>query len=153
MTFSIDNPRGVATTPLGKYVWEKPSGEQGLKSLECLLSVSSTAAWVGFSVFVLFLFCFCLFVSCLFLCFLIGQSPINGFLKLFLKIRSKSWPCRSSQTKCKRHTPCTRLQKKSWIAKALTDHTTCYSFRIKYFLQNNPRKLFLYQIINISVFR
>ena len=29
MTFSIDNPRGVAT-PLGKYVWEKPSGEQGL---------------------------------------------------------------------------------------------------------------------------
>ena len=34
MTFSIDNPRGVATTPpLGKYVWEKPSGEQGLKEL------------------------------------------------------------------------------------------------------------------------
>ena len=31
MTFSIDNPRGVATTPLGKYVWEKPSGEQGLR--------------------------------------------------------------------------------------------------------------------------
>ena len=33
MTFSIDNPRGVATTPpppLGKYVWEKPSVEQGL---------------------------------------------------------------------------------------------------------------------------
>ena len=30
MTFSIDNPRGVATTPLGKYVWEKPLGEQGL---------------------------------------------------------------------------------------------------------------------------
>ena len=30
MTFGIDNPRGVATTPLGKYVWEKPSGEQGL---------------------------------------------------------------------------------------------------------------------------
>ena len=30
MTFSIDNPRGVATTPLGKYVWEKPSGEQGI---------------------------------------------------------------------------------------------------------------------------
>ena len=33
MTFSIDNPRGVATTPpLGKCVWEKPSGEQGLIS-------------------------------------------------------------------------------------------------------------------------
>ena len=32
MTFSIDNPRGVATTPLGKYVWEKPSGEQGLNN-------------------------------------------------------------------------------------------------------------------------
>ena len=30
MTFSIDNPRGVAT--LGKYVWEKPSGEQGLNA-------------------------------------------------------------------------------------------------------------------------
>ena len=31
MTFGIDNPEGVATTPpLGKYVWEKPSGEQGL---------------------------------------------------------------------------------------------------------------------------
>ena len=27
MTFSIDNPRGG---PLGKYVWEKPSGEQRL---------------------------------------------------------------------------------------------------------------------------
>ena len=33
MTFSIDNPRGVATTPLGKYVWEKPSGEQGLNKM------------------------------------------------------------------------------------------------------------------------
>ena len=31
MTFSIDNPRGVA---LGKYVWEKPSGEQGLMTSE-----------------------------------------------------------------------------------------------------------------------
>ena len=30
MTFSINNPEGVATTPLGKYAWEKPSGEQGL---------------------------------------------------------------------------------------------------------------------------
>ena len=42
MSFSIDNPAGGATTPLGKYVWEKPSGEQGLKRtqkiviLECL---------------------------------------------------------------------------------------------------------------------
>ena len=32
MTFSIDNPRGVATTPLRKYVWEKPSGKQGLSN-------------------------------------------------------------------------------------------------------------------------
>ena len=24
MTFSIDNPEGVATTPFGKYVWENP---------------------------------------------------------------------------------------------------------------------------------
>ena len=31
MTFSIDNPRGLQQPPLGKYVWEKPSGEQGLK--------------------------------------------------------------------------------------------------------------------------
>ena len=33
MTFSIDNPEGVDTTPFGKYVWEKPSGEQGLRIL------------------------------------------------------------------------------------------------------------------------
>ena len=35
MTFSIDNPEGGCNNPppppLGKYVWEKPSGEQGLK--------------------------------------------------------------------------------------------------------------------------
>ena len=32
MTFSIDNPEGgLQQPPLGKYVWEKPSGEQGLK--------------------------------------------------------------------------------------------------------------------------
>ena len=30
MTFSIDNPRGLQQHPLGKYVGEKPSGEQGL---------------------------------------------------------------------------------------------------------------------------
>ena len=30
MTFSIDNQRGLQQPPLGKYVWEKPSGEQGL---------------------------------------------------------------------------------------------------------------------------
>ena len=31
MTFSIDNPEGGChNPPLGKYVWEKPSGEQGL---------------------------------------------------------------------------------------------------------------------------
>ena len=32
MTFSIDNPEGELQQPppLGKYVWEKPSGEQGL---------------------------------------------------------------------------------------------------------------------------
>ena len=33
MTFSIDNPEGGCNNPpLGKYVWEKPSGEQGLSS-------------------------------------------------------------------------------------------------------------------------
>ena len=32
MTFSIDNPEGGCNNPpLGKYVWEKPSGEQGFK--------------------------------------------------------------------------------------------------------------------------
>ena len=33
MTFSIDNPEGGCNNPLplGKYVWEKPSGEQGLR--------------------------------------------------------------------------------------------------------------------------
>ena len=31
MTFGIDNPEGGCNNPpLGKYVWEKPSGEQGL---------------------------------------------------------------------------------------------------------------------------
>ena len=34
MTFSIDNPGGLQQPPLGKYVWEKPSGEQGL-SWQC----------------------------------------------------------------------------------------------------------------------
>ena len=34
MTFSIDNPEGGCNNPpLGKYVWEKPSGEQGLTPL------------------------------------------------------------------------------------------------------------------------
>ena len=36
---------------------------------------------------------------------------------------------------------------KSWIAKALTDQTTCLISDQIFFLQNNPRKLFLYQII------
>ena len=31
MTFNIDNTEGVATTPFGKYVWQKPSGGQGLR--------------------------------------------------------------------------------------------------------------------------
>ena len=34
MTFSIDNPRGVATTPLRKICLGKPSGEQGLTWLK-----------------------------------------------------------------------------------------------------------------------
>ena len=47
MTFSIDNPRGVATTPLGKYVWEKPSGEQGLIFICVQFGFSSTYTfWV-----------------------------------------------------------------------------------------------------------
>ena len=34
MTFGIDNPEGGCNNPpLGKYVWEKPSGEQGLKEI------------------------------------------------------------------------------------------------------------------------
>ena len=31
MTFSIDNPGALQQPPFGKYVWEKPSGEQELK--------------------------------------------------------------------------------------------------------------------------
>ena len=49
MTFSIETPRGVATTPLGKYVWEKPSGEQGLN-----VTIEHTVIWVktyAFSIF------------------------------------------------------------------------------------------------------
>ena len=42
MTFSIDNPEGGCNNPpLGKYVWEKPSGEQGFTSFgrkECNLT-------------------------------------------------------------------------------------------------------------------
>ena len=38
MTFSIDNPEGGCNNPpLGKYVWEKPSGEQGLRELSSKL--------------------------------------------------------------------------------------------------------------------
>ena len=33
MTFSIDNPGGLQQPPLGKYVWEKTPGEQGLSWL------------------------------------------------------------------------------------------------------------------------
>ena len=37
MTFSIDNPEGDCNNPpLGKYVWEKPSGEQGLNQIQKL---------------------------------------------------------------------------------------------------------------------
>ena len=39
MTFGIDNPEGgLQQPPLGKYVWEKPSGEQGLKKKKFLQS-------------------------------------------------------------------------------------------------------------------
>ena len=39
MTFSIDNPKGgLQQPPLGKYVWEKPSGEQGLTTVYYLWS-------------------------------------------------------------------------------------------------------------------
>ena len=34
MTISIDKPEGIATTLLEKYVWDKPSGEQGLRQPE-----------------------------------------------------------------------------------------------------------------------
>ena len=33
MTFSIDNPRGLQQPPLGKYVWEKPSGKTRVNCL------------------------------------------------------------------------------------------------------------------------
>ena len=42
MTFSIDNPEGGCNNPpLGKYVWEKPSGEQGL-SPKLVLAMQQT---------------------------------------------------------------------------------------------------------------
>ena len=38
MTFGIDNPEGGCNNPpLGKNVWEKPSGEQGLISQSLLV--------------------------------------------------------------------------------------------------------------------
>ena len=46
MTFSIDNPEGGCNNPLlGKYFWEKPSGEQGLKVsfIRCNASLKSNA--------------------------------------------------------------------------------------------------------------
>ena len=48
MTFSIDNPEGglQQPPPLGKYVWEKPSGEQGLHKI---LQTSSTLTQAGIS--------------------------------------------------------------------------------------------------------
>ena len=48
MTFSIDNPEGGCNNPpLGKYVSEKPSGEQGLNLL-------SRVTWGHFSKNVIF---------------------------------------------------------------------------------------------------
>ena len=39
MTFGIDNPEGgLQQPPLGKYVWEKPSGEQGLNVIGVVVS-------------------------------------------------------------------------------------------------------------------
>ena len=41
MTFSIDNPEGGCNNPpLGKYVWEKPSEEQGLKVHSYVMQIS-----------------------------------------------------------------------------------------------------------------
>ena len=49
MTFSIDNPEGgFNNPPLGKYVWEKPSGEQGLKpELSMFMEISKDMQSIG----------------------------------------------------------------------------------------------------------
>ena len=40
MTFSIDNPEGGCNNPpLGKYVWGKPSGEQGLSKYQIFIKL------------------------------------------------------------------------------------------------------------------
>ena len=54
MTFSIDNPRGLQQPPLGKYVWEKPSGEQGLNIICKNLSSKTSAQKVLTSIFATF---------------------------------------------------------------------------------------------------
>ena len=50
MTFSIDNPEGGCNNPpLGKYVWEKPSGEQGLRCVKtvCCQNIFIFYKYVG----------------------------------------------------------------------------------------------------------
>ena len=50
MTFSIDNPEGGCNNPpLGKYVLEKPSGEQGLNAI--FVSSLDNLLWDGYIFF------------------------------------------------------------------------------------------------------
>ena len=53
MTFSIDNPRGGCNNPppLGKYVWEKPSGEQGLRINKITYPKQKMGCFIHFSIF------------------------------------------------------------------------------------------------------
>ena len=50
MTFSIDNPGGCNNPPpLGKYVWEKPSGEQGLNVCSNFITMHFNVTVCNFS--------------------------------------------------------------------------------------------------------
>ena len=47
MTFSMDNPGGLQQPLFGKYVWEKPSGEQGL-NINHVYSTKWQHVWCDF---------------------------------------------------------------------------------------------------------
>ena len=77
MTFSIDNPEGGCNNPpLGKYVWEKPSGEQGL-SITLVISTRSlvmpkVCPLQNFITFVAICFNFFIFFFCNLALFTVG---------------------------------------------------------------------------------
>ena len=73
MTFGIDNPRGGCNNPppLGKYVWEKPSGEQGLIQTD-FPSPFFILFYFYFSYFIFL--CFFFFLNILFIYFYFSST-------------------------------------------------------------------------------